>query len=113
MKSLYGQYLAEREDKDIIETDKGFATFKVFDNGECYLQDIYVVPSERKTGLATEMADMVSKIAKARGCNLLVGSVCTDDKYATRNLQVLIAYGMEIYKNVGTVIFLKKKLGVE
>jgi len=110
MMSLYSQYIKEREDKDIIETDKGFATFKIFDNGECYLQDIYIIPEYRKTHLATEMANRVSDIAREHGCKLLVGSVCTDDKYATRNMKVFLSYGMEIYKTVGTMIFLKKDL---
>jgi GNAT superfamily N-acetyltransferase len=111
--SLYKEYLKEREDKDIVESEKGFATFKTFENGECYLQDIYVVPSERKNGVATEMANKVVEIAKERQCTLLVGSVCTEDQNATRNMKVFLAYGMEIYKNVGTMIFLKKKIGVE
>lgn len=110
MSSVYAKYLKEREDKDIIESEKGFATYKIFDNGECYLQDIYVIPDERKSGLATEMTDKVVEIAKERKCNLLLGSVCTNDKYATRNMKVFLAYGMEIYNNVGTMIFLKKDI---
>lgn len=108
--SLYAQYLAEREEKEIIESDKGFATFKTFENGECYLQDIFVVPKQRQSGLATEMANKVVEIAKERGCNKLIGSVCVDDKNATRNMTVFLAYGMQIYKNVGTMIFLSKDI---
>jgi GNAT superfamily N-acetyltransferase len=108
--SLYGDYIAEREGKQIVESEKGFATFKVFDNGECYIQDIYVIPECRKTNLGKQMADEVSEIAKNRGCKLLIGSVCTEDKHATRNLQIFLSYGMNIYKNVGTLIFVKKDL---
>lgn len=111
--SLYADYIKEREDKEIIESDKGFATFKIFDNGECYLQDIYVVPNHRKSHYATEMTDKVVAMAREKGCNILIGSVCTDDKYATRNMKVFLAYGMEIYKTVGIMIFLKKNIGVE
>lgn len=110
MKSLYAEYIAEREDKEIIETDKGFAVFKIFDNKECYLQDLYVIPDYRKTGLATEMTNKIVEIAKEKGCNTLIGSVCSDDKYATRNMKVFLAYGMQIYKTVGTMIFLKKDI---
>lgn len=110
MSSLYAQYIRERENKDIIESDKGFATFKTFHNGECYLQDLYVVPSERKTGLATEMANKIVEIAKERGCNTLIGSVSTEDQHATKNLKIFLNYGMEIYKIVGTMIFLKKNI---
>jgi ribosomal protein S18 acetylase RimI-like enzyme len=108
--SLYAEYIKEREDKEIIETDKGFATFKCFDNKECYLQDLYVCPEYRKTKIATDMTDEVVAIARERGCSLLVGSVCVDDKYATRNMKVFLAYGMQIYKTVGTMIFLKKEI---
>lgn len=108
--SLYAEYIQEREEKEIIESDKGFATFKTFDNGECYLQDLYVIPSERQTGLATQMTDKIVDIARERGCKLLVGSVCVDDKYATRNMKVFLSYGMQIYKNTGSMIFLKKDI---
>jgi ribosomal protein S18 acetylase RimI-like enzyme len=113
MSSLYAQYIAEREDKEIIESEKGFATFKIFNNGECYLQDLYVIPEQRKSGLATEMTDSIVAIAKERGCKTLLGSVCTDDKYATRNMKVFLAYGMQIYKIVGNMIFLNKNLSGE
>lgn len=108
--SLYKDYISEREDKQIVESDKGFATYKIFDNGECYLQDLYVAPEYRKTGLATEMTNMIVSIAKANDCHTLVGSVCTDDKYATRNMQVFLSYGMHISKNIGNMIFLNKDI---
>lgn len=111
MSSLYAKYIREREGKEIIETDDGFATYQIFDNGECYLQDIYIVPEKRNSGLATEIANKVSEIAKERGCNLLIGSVCVDDKCATRNMKVLLAYDMQVYKTAGTMIFLRKQIG--
>ncbi len=112
--SLYTEYIKEREDKDTLEIENGFAIYKIFNNGECYLQDIYVIPSERKSGLATEIADKVVEIAKECGCNMLVGSVCSDDKNATRNMKVLLSYNMQIHKIVGNMIFFNKKIsGVE
>lgn len=103
-------YIAEREDKDIIETDKGFATFKTFENGECYLQDLYVTPDYRKTGLATEMADRVVEIAKERGCDTLVGTIASNDKNSTRNMKVFLGYGMEISTVTDSMIFLRKRI---
>lgn len=110
MKSLYGMYLEEREDKQIVETDKGFATYMLLPNKECYLQDLYVKPEYRKSGYATEMADTIVEIAKENGCKTLIGSVCSSDKNATRNMKVLLAYGMQIYKTTDIMIFLKKKI---
>jgi GNAT superfamily N-acetyltransferase len=110
--SLFSDYINEREGKQILESDKGFATYKIFDNGECYLQDIYVIPDERKSGLATEMADKVVEIAQEHGCKTLIGSVCIDDLNCTRNMKVFLAYGMQMHKIIGTMIFLKKDIGV-
>ncbi len=112
--SLYKDYIQEREGKEIIESEKGFATFTIFPNKECYLQDIYVTPEFRKSGYATEMTNEIVTIAREKGCDTLIGSVCTEDKNATRNMKVFLAYGMEIYKTVGIMIYLKKNIvGVE
>lgn len=108
--SLYAEFIKEREDKEIVETENGFATYKLFDNGECYLQDIYVQPAHRKSGLATSLADTVCEIARDHGCKKLVGSVCVDDHSATRNMKVFLAYGMQIYKIVGSLILLEKDI---
>ncbi len=108
--SLYGDYIAEREDMGIVECEQGFATYKIYENGECYLKDIYVSPAHRQSNIATEMANKIADIARERGCNVLVGSVCTDDKSATRNTKVLLAYGMDIYKTMGNMIFFRKRI---
>lgn len=110
MESLYAQYIKERENKDIIENDKGFATFQFLNNQQCYLQDIFVLPEYRETKIATEMADKVVEMAKEKNCNVLIGSVCADDKKATRNMKVFLAYGMQIDKVIGNMIFLKKDI---
>ncbi len=108
--SLYADYIKEREDKEIVESDLGFATFKTFPNGECYLQDLYVAPQMRKSGLATTMTNQIVQIAKERGCHTLVGSVCTDDNNATRNMKVFLSYGMQIQRVVGNIILLNKSI---
>lgn len=111
MSSLYAQYIKEREDRDIIESDEGFATYKILANGECYLQDLYVVPEKRQAGLAKEMTDKVVEIAKSRNCSILVGSVCLDTNDSTRNMKVFLAYGMQIHSIKGSMIFLTKNIG--
>ena len=108
--SLYADYIKERENKSIVESEKGFATYKIFDNGECYLQDLYVAPEFRKTGIATEMADEVVKIAKDKGCSILLGSVSMDGTEPTRNMKVFLGYDMQLHKVIGNMIFLKKDI---
>lgn len=109
--SLYAEYIKERENKEIIESDKGFATYKILKNGECYLQDIYVRPQYRNTELATEMTNQVYNIAKERGCTKLVGSVCVDANNCSLGMKFALKYGFLIYSIQGNMIFLVKNIG--
>jgi hypothetical protein len=51
---LYKQYLAEREGSYLVARPWGFAVYK-FEPDFVYLQDIYVVPAERKNGRGIEL----------------------------------------------------------
>ncbi len=66
--SLYAEYLKERTYDEIIETDEGFATYRVIEEGKAvYIVDIYVTPEARKAGLASKLADQIAEIANSRG----------------------------------------------
>lgn len=107
--SLYSQYIKEREDFEIVETNEGFATFKCV-GPECYIRDIYVTSQGRKAGHASFMADKISSLAKERGCQFLVGTVCPQSKGATESLMVLLAYGFRLVKSDTNLIYFKKDL---
>lgn len=108
--SLYGQYIKEREDYEILEDSEGFCTYKILDNGECYIRDIYVIPELRRSNKAESMANKVAEIAIREGCKLLVGSVCTISKDPTTSLKVLLAYGMKFHSIQDNMIYLIKEL---
>lgn len=110
MASLYAQYIKERENKDIVESDKGFATYQIFDNGECYIQDIFVAPEFRSQKVSYDMEKEISHIAKEKNCHSLIGSVCLDTNHASRNLQILLNDKWHLYKIIGNMIFVKKDI---
>jgi len=99
MPSLYAEYIKEREGKDIIENDKGYATYIFTDSNTCYIADIYVRQQYRKENVASQMANEIVELAKEKGCNRLLGSVCPQANGADISEKVLIAYGMEKYKS--------------
>jgi GNAT superfamily N-acetyltransferase len=76
----------------------GFATYHINVNGECYIEDIYVIPEERRSGLATKMADGIAFIAKEKGCNILTGSVVPSAKGADDSRNVLASYGFVMFE---------------
>lgn len=93
--SLFGQYIKEREGKEIVEDDTGFATYFYINEG-VYIQDIYVHPDHRHTGAASKLADQIAAIAKAKGNTKMYGSIMPTAKNSTASLKALLAYGFSL-----------------
>jgi predicted GNAT family acetyltransferase len=106
---LYARYIKEREDLETLEKEHGFATYK-FRSTDCYIQDIYVLPSHRKSGLAASMANEISQLAKQQGYKILTGSVDSRANGATDSHTVLKAYGMKPYVTEDYVTYYFKEL---
>lgn len=107
--TLYSRYLKEREDFECIESDLGFATYKC-QGHECYLRDIYVIPEQRKSRIAWDMADKVVEIAKSKGCTVLLGSVALNSKSPKASHDVLKAYGFKFLKELPNLIIYSKEI---
>lgn len=110
MASLYGQYLTEKTNDLIFETPEGFATYRYLNETTVYIVDIFVIPTERKGGAATFMADHIVKEAKARGCKEVIGSVVPSAKNSTTSLRVLLGYGMTLANAQNDFIVFKKEI---
>ena len=108
--SLYAQYIAEREGKHIIESDKGFATYVFNPDNSVYIQDIFVHPDYRHDHVAAHMADEIVKLSKERGCTRLYGSVVPSANNSTASLKVLFAYGFKLDKSTNDFIVVSKEI---
>jgi len=106
--SFYAQYLKERTNDEIIETKKGFLTYRFMPTGEVYIVDLYIHPDFREQGEASALADEVVAIAKQRGCTELLGSVVPSNKGSTASLKVLLAYGMNLKSSTNDFILFSK-----
>lgn len=109
--SLYASYLKEREGKEIIESEIGFATYYFLDDG-CYIQDIFVLKDYRKIGEASRLAEEIEKIAKSKGYKKLYGTVCPLANGSTESIKALLAYGFKLNSSVSNLIAFVKDLGV-
>lgn len=109
---MFADYIKERENKDCIYTDKGFATYS-FQDGSCYIENIYIKPEFRKTGEASLLADKISQIALENGYDVLTGSVSPLAKGSTESLKALLAYGFGLVSSTNNFIILSKKIGVK
>jgi ribosomal protein S18 acetylase RimI-like enzyme len=108
--SLYAQYLMERTDDGIIETEKGFVTYRFINKDQCYIIDIYVAVAHRKSNIATELADRVVSIARTRGCKEIIGTVVPSTKGSNTSLMVLWGYGMKLDSADKNLIIMKKEI---
>lgn len=108
--SLWADYIKERLGHETIEYDWGFITFHV-EQDKCFIEDYYVKPAERRSGRAWSLADKVSEIVVARGCNLLVGYVWPGANGSEVSLQGMIKYGFKLHSTEGGRIILTKELG--
>lgn len=110
MKSLWAKYKLEREGIHAVEEPWGFATYCI-GNGECYIQDIYIEPEERRNNRATELANKIKDVALSEGCTLLTGSVDERDPSRTENILVLISYGMRFSHIKGHMLIFTMSIG--
>lgn len=111
---MYANYLRERTEDQIYETDFGFVIYRFLDPSTdpntVYIVDIYVKPDFRKSGKASEMADLVVAVAKKRGCTKLVGSVCPTTKGSHTSMLVLQGYGLKLDSCTNNFILFKKEI---
>ncbi len=111
MQSNYGRYIYERLGKSILEDEDGFAVYFCV-NKACYIEEIYVRPEARKSGVAKKYADEISRQAKQNGMEVLIGTVKPSAKGSTTSIKVLLAYGFELESCEHDFIFFKKSLEV-
>lgn len=109
--SMYGDYIKEHHGDEILENDKGFATYRYLDGGmTVYIVDIYVRPDFRKENVASVIADEIAMLAKKKGCNEMLGSVVPFAKNATASLKILLSYGFELKISSSDLILFRKDL---
>ncbi len=109
--SLYAQYLTERTDDEIIETEYGFCTYRYLnDDKSVYIVDIFVIPEQRKSGVASQLADEVVKEGKLNGAVELLGTVIPSTKNSTTSMRVLLGYGMRLHSAAQDLIIFRKDI---
>jgi GNAT superfamily N-acetyltransferase len=108
--SLYGQYLKEREGKSVIECEDGFVTYNITNEGECFIQDLFIVEDARRKGLGTELIKKVESSASYKGAKYLSCGVCPLANNSTDSLQFALSYGFKLYSARQDYVILKKDI---
>jgi GNAT superfamily N-acetyltransferase len=109
--SLFGDYIKEREGKEIIECQHGFMTY-IFnlDRGDCYIEDCYVAPGHRLRGIGSTLLNSLIAHASAKGCKTLTTSIRPSTKGATDSMKAILAAGFKLMAAFQDAIFFKMEL---
>ena len=109
--SLYGQYVKERENINVIETEGGFVSYFISKNF-IFIKDLYVIPELRMTGIASGLADEVAEIGLDAGCTKMSCTVAIDTNNATESLKASLSYGFKLdsLDSANNLIYLSKEI---
>lgn len=106
---LFLRYKQERENIQSIQVDGAFITYKLLPE-YCYIEDFYVVPELRGSGLIYELASKVEQIAKEAGYKKMLGSVVIGTNGAEISLIGCLKHDYKLLKLEGNTIWLVKHL---
>lgn len=109
--SLYAQYLKERGSYGIVECKEGFATFDYVSEDVVYLIDVYVIPEKRKSKIATNLVNEISKEAKKSGHKIMLTSADTRANGIETAIKAIEAYGFKLFKAEEPMLFFSKDIG--
>jgi GNAT superfamily N-acetyltransferase len=110
-RTLYAEYLSERMDGEILESEKGFITYKV--NGtECFIIDMFVSKKYRSASFGRDFINELCDIALQRGCNIITANVHLWDKGHDNTLIAAFKTGFKISNAENGVLIIYKKIGV-
>lgn len=108
---MHAKYIEERMGDSIIETDKGYITYRYLNDGKTvYIVDLYVLPEYRQDKVASGLADFVADLAKDKGAVEMFGTVDPRAKNPTDNLKVLLGYGMTLVSSSNEMILFRKDI---
>jgi GNAT superfamily N-acetyltransferase len=107
--NLYEQYVKERENLDVIKTDRGFIHYRIeFPN--CVINDCFVLKEFRQDGHATFLVNQVFEICKQAGIKSVFCQVDDQAKGHMVSAKALENFGFEFIKKENHLSFYKMEV---
>lgn len=107
---MYAAYIKERENKEMLQFDCGFITYKIYpENKECFLADMYIDPKHRGTNAVAVFVNDLARVAKESGCDHISATVCVDSG-ASRVLKAAFKLDFKIKNAQNNIIVIVKDL---
>lgn len=105
--NYFVEYLAEEKGETVIVTDKGWASYRIFEHTgraekEIMICEMYVAPKYRGTQEAVRMSDEISEIGRKSGCSHL--SCFVQKKNDTDHERRRMSYKLRIFLKYGFLL---------
>jgi GNAT superfamily N-acetyltransferase len=102
---MFAEYVLEREGGILLKHKHGFAIYKDFNATLGYLQDVYVLPDFRQTGVGQELLQQAIDIAKKSNKIALLTSTDTLANGATESALAILKSGFKVLKTDNSLIW--------
>ncbi|MGE3608006.1 MAG: GNAT family N-acetyltransferase [Bacteriovoracaceae bacterium] len=101
--SLYADYINEIDcGRKIIESNDYFVAYFIHPHGECYIEDMYIIPEKRKSGLCFEILRSIEEIAKSNNCKILSHAIVKTHKNKDHVEGASVAFGFKFHSETET-----------
>ena len=92
---MWKQFNKENYGRETIQTGEGFVVFKVFNDGSAYIHIMYVLPSFRRSDVATKLEQQIIKEYNVT-CLTFYVDLTSDNK--EESMKAILASGYKVDK---------------
>lgn len=95
----------------VIENEHGWLNYFINNDGNCYLENMYIFPESRKRQKGTSLlSNLEIQAQEIHGCKMLYTSINRHIPQADINLQIALKRGFKFHSSNNDAIILKKEL---
>lgn len=105
----YAQYVKERTGAELFEDENGFFVYRV-DGRNFMVDEIFVLPENRKNGIGRKYSDMIDKMSRENGCSQNICTVCVRSNNYIESFNFIKKMGYKVFKDEYTLLYLIKEL---
>ena len=106
MNKLYAEYIKERENLELIQSEYGFISYR-FEKDHLFIANIFVTKDKRKSG---EAKKLVEELYTINNKNKIICAVCTEANNWQESKRFIEYMGYrELYREYTLIFMIKEK----
>lgn len=106
---MWQEFIYETRGVDSVSNENGFATF-IIKGEECYVEDVYVIPTARRKRVASELLYKIIDSSKRAGCIYLTTTVNLAFNDPTSSMKAILSFGFKVTHAAGGIICFKMEI---